>query len=53
MELDAKIGRAKQLIARREEIDRELQELLGGDVRGRRSQRCSRCGAPSAVLTVT
>jgi len=46
MELDAKIARVKELIAKREELDAELQELLGGAVREKRAPRCSICGEP-------
>jgi predicted nucleic acid-binding Zn ribbon protein len=44
VEIDAKIARAKELIAKREELDAELQELLGGPVREKRIARCSVCG---------
>ena len=44
MELDTKIVRVKELIAKREQLDAELNELLGGAVRERRTQRCSNCG---------
>jgi hypothetical protein len=46
MEIDAKIARVKELIAKREELDAELQELLGGAVREKRSPKCSVCGVP-------
>ena len=46
MDIDAKIVRVKELIAKREELDAELQELLGGTVRERRSPKCSICGEP-------
>ena len=46
MEIDTKIARVKELIARREEIDIELSELLAGAPRERRSPRCSNCGEP-------
>ena len=46
MEIDAKIARVKELITRREELDAELQELLGGAVREKRAPRCSICGEP-------
>jgi hypothetical protein len=46
VEIDSKIARVKDLIAKREEIDMELGELLGGSVRERRSPRCSVCGEP-------
>jgi hypothetical protein len=43
MEIDAKIARAKALIAQREEIDAELSQLLSGGLRERKPQRCSVC----------
>ena len=43
--LDAKIACAKELISKREEIDRELEQLLAGTVKTRTPQRCSNCGA--------
>ena len=46
MEIDGKIARVKELIAKREELDAELAELLGGAVRERRAPRCSTCGEP-------
>jgi len=46
MEIDSKIARVKELIAKREEIDTELGELLGGTIRERRTQKCSTCGEP-------
>ena len=46
MELDSKITRVKELIAKREELDAELGELLGGVVRERRIPRCSTCNEP-------
>ena len=50
MNIDDKITRAKELIAKREEIDAELNALLGGgDVgttREKRSPKCSICGQP-------
>jgi zinc knuckle protein len=47
MDIDTKIGRVKDLIAkRREELDAELQELLGGSVKERRAPKCSTCGEP-------
>lgn len=46
MELDSKIARVKELIARREELDAELGELLGGAVRERRIPKCSICNEP-------
>jgi hypothetical protein len=41
--LDAKIARAKALIAQREEIDAELALLLAGTVE-RKPKKCTRCG---------
>jgi hypothetical protein len=46
MEIDAKIARVKELIGKREELDTELSELLGGAVKERRSPKCSVCGVP-------
>ena len=46
MDIDAKITRIKEVIAKREELDSELQELLGGTVREQRSPKCSNCGEP-------
>jgi hypothetical protein len=46
MDIDTKISRVKALIAKREEIDAELNELLGGAIRERRSPKCSVCGEP-------
>jgi hypothetical protein len=46
MEIDTKIARVKELIAKREELDAELSELLGGAARERRVARCSNCGEP-------
>jgi len=47
MDFDEKIARAKELIARREELDAELSALLGGGaVRERRTPKCSICGEP-------
>jgi hypothetical protein len=46
MEIDGKISRVKELIAKREEIDLELNELLGGTPREKRSPKCSICGEP-------
>jgi len=44
MELGGKIARAKDLIAKREEIDAELAQLLGGAMKHRKQQACSVCG---------
>jgi hypothetical protein len=47
MEIDGKITRVKELIAKREELDAELSELLGGGgPREKRSPKCSICGEP-------
>ena len=46
MDIDAKISRAKELITKREELDAELADLLGGAVREKRSPKCSVCGEP-------
>ena len=46
VDIDAKIARVKELIARREQLDAELGELLGGTGRERRTPRCSVCGEP-------
>lgn len=43
MDLDGKIARVKDLIAKREELDTELNELLGGAGRERRIPKCSIC----------
>jgi hypothetical protein len=43
MDIDVKIAKAKELIAKREEIDLELGQLLGGAVRERKLSRCSIC----------
>jgi hypothetical protein len=52
MQIDDKIARVKQLIAKREELDAELQELLGGSaVRERRTPRCSVCNEPGHRAT--
>jgi hypothetical protein len=51
MELDAKIARVKALIAKREELDAEISELLGGAVREKRSPKCSVCGEPGHRAT--
>ncbi|MEY9604310.1 uncharacterized coiled-coil DUF342 family protein [Bradyrhizobium japonicum] len=51
MELDTKIARVKELIAKREELDAELQELLGGALKERRAPKCSACGEPGHRAT--
>ena len=45
MTIAEKITRVKELIQRREEIDAELVDMLGLVVRGKKSLRCSKCGA--------
>jgi hypothetical protein len=37
--MEAKLARIKELIERKEEVDGELAELLGGEVRPRRKRR--------------
>ena len=44
--LDDRIQRVKDLIARREEIDTELSELLGIDPRPAKQRTCRKCGQP-------
>jgi Zinc knuckle len=52
MEIDSKIARVKELIAKREELDAELSELLNGAVvRERRVVGCSICGEPGHRAT--
>jgi hypothetical protein len=46
MDLDGKILRVKELIAKREELDAELNELFGGAARERRTAKCSLCNEP-------
>lgn len=46
MDLDSKIARVKELIAKREDLNAELSELLGGVVRERRVPKCSKCNEP-------
>ncbi|MET4176287.1 hypothetical protein ABIB99_007407 [Bradyrhizobium sp. LA6.1] len=46
MDLDGKIARVKELIAKREELDAELNGLLGGAARERRVPKCSICNEP-------
>jgi hypothetical protein len=46
MEIDSKIARVKDLITKREELDAELNDLLGGVSREKRSPKCSVCGEP-------
>jgi zinc knuckle protein len=51
MEIDGKIARVKDLIAKREELDTELSELLVGISREKRSPKCSVCGEPGHRAT--
>jgi hypothetical protein len=51
MEIDSKIARVKELIAKREELDAELSELLGCTTRERRVAKCSVCGEPGHRAT--
>lgn len=44
MDIDTRIARVKELIARREELDAELAELFGGSLKERRTPKCSNCG---------
>jgi hypothetical protein len=44
MEIDARISRAKDLIAKREEIDAELASLFGIAAGPRKLQKCTSCG---------
>ncbi|WFU37228.1 hypothetical protein QA635_39185 [Bradyrhizobium brasilense] len=46
MDLESKIARVKELIAKREELDAQLGELLGGAGRERRIAKCSICNEP-------
>jgi hypothetical protein len=52
MSIDARIARVKELIEKREQLDAELNELLGGGVlREKRSSKCSKCGEPGHRAT--
>jgi hypothetical protein len=51
MEIDSKIARVKELIAKREELDVEISELLNGAARERRTLKCSICGEPGHRAT--
>ena len=42
-EIDTRIARAKELIAKREEIDAESPVLLGVEPKAKKAQRCSIC----------
>jgi len=44
MEIDARISRVKDLIAKREEIDVELASLFGITIGSRKLQKCTNCG---------
>jgi hypothetical protein len=44
MTIDEQISRAKTLIAKREEIDRELNDLFGGAPIVRKALHCAVCG---------
>jgi len=46
MEIDARITRVKDLIAKREEIDAELASLFGLTIGSRKPQKCASCGEP-------
>jgi Zinc knuckle len=46
MEIDARILRVKELIAKREEIDAELASLFGMTIGSRKLQKCTNCGEP-------
>lgn len=43
MDIDTRIARVKDLIARREDIDAELSAALGVTSKARKPQRCSNC----------
>jgi Zinc knuckle len=43
MDIDTRIARVKELIAKREEINAELSAMLGVVPKGKKSQRCSIC----------
>jgi hypothetical protein len=49
MEIDARISRVKDLIAKREEIDAELASLLGITAPPRKGQKCTTCGEPGHI----
>lgn len=46
MTIDDQIARAKDLIAQREEIDRQLAELFAGAPIAKKTVRCTVCGQP-------
>jgi hypothetical protein len=45
MNIDERIALAKEMIAKREDIDRQLAELFGGAVPARKARSCKLCGA--------
>jgi hypothetical protein len=44
MTIDESIGRVKELIQKREEIDAELAGLFGLSPRVKKTARCTKCG---------
>ena len=46
MDIDGKILKVKELIAKREEIDAELASLFGTTAPPRKVQKCTTCGEP-------
>lgn len=44
MTIDEKIARVKELIQKREEIDAELEGMLGLTARVKKTARCTKCG---------
>ncbi len=44
MTIDEQIARAKELIANREEVDRQLVELFAGMAPAKKTTRCKACG---------
>ena len=45
MDIDERIALAKELIAKREEIDRQLADLFGGASPTKKTRTCKLCGA--------
>ena len=43
MDIEERINIVKELIAKREEIDRQLAELFGGAAPARKAKVCKRC----------
>ncbi len=43
MEIETRIARAKELIAKREEIDAQLAALFGGAAPAKKARRCKIC----------